>query len=218
MFRLLSDGKTPDARPFQDALAEAIGKAARQAGRDIAAEMSSEQKRAASHQQRQQRQEAAERRLSDREERQQRLAQIEAQKAERKAMPTIRDVVLELLPGAVEIEAESGFLFNTRRLVYRIRDEVQSRTGQELTQAYFDTLLTEIEAEHGDLHPLLIREPRGNYSVPHSPDGAIPLGTQSVRAFQRPAWVFNKIVAIEKEDLRLMLRAGGVGSAATMRC
>jgi hypothetical protein len=209
MFRMVSDGKTPDARPFHDALGEAIGKAARQAGRDIAAEMSSEQKRAVSHQRHQQRQEAKEQRLSDREARQQRLARIEEQKAHRRALPTIRDVVLELLPGAVEIEAESGYLFNTRRLVYRIRDAVQSRTGKELTQGYFDALLTEIEAERGDLHPLLIREARGNYSIPHSPNGAIPLGTESVRAFQRPAWTFNKIVAIEKEDLRLMLRQAG---------
>ena len=72
--------------------------------------------------------------------------------------------------------------------------------------SYFDDLLTDIEGKHGDLHPLLIREARGNYSIPHFPDDAIPLGTQSVRAFQRPAWTFNKIVAIEKEDLRLMLR------------
>ena len=171
--------------------------------------MSSEQKQEASHQQRQQREEAQERRLSDREERQQRLAQIEEQKAQRKALPTIRDVVLELLPGAVEIEASSGFMFNTRRLVYRIRDEVPQRTGKELTQTYFDDLLTQIEAEHGDLHPLLIREARGNYSIPHSSADAVPLGTQSVRAFLRPPWAFNKIVAIEKEDLRLMLRQAG---------
>ena len=69
------------------------------------------------------------------------------------------------------------------------------RTGKELTQNYFDDLLTQIEAEQGDLHPLLIREARGNYSIPHFPDDAIPLGTQSVRAFRRPPWAFNKIVA-----------------------
>ena len=86
------------------ALADAIGKAAKQAGRDIAAEMNAEQKLAAAHRQRQQREDAQAQRLADREARQHRLAQIEAQKAERKALPTIRDVVLELLPGAIEIE------------------------------------------------------------------------------------------------------------------
>ncbi len=209
MFRLVSDGKTPDVRPFRDALAEAIGKAAKQAGRDIAAQMNAEQKLADAHRQQQQREEAQEKRLSDREARQHRLSLLAAQKAERKALPTIREVVLELLPGAIEIESASGLLFNTRRLVYRIRDKVQQRTGRELTQGYFDDLLTQIEAKQGDLHPLLIREARGNYSIPHTLDDAIPLGTQSVRTFQRPAWTFNKVVAIEKEDLRLMLRQAG---------
>ena len=36
MFGLTSDGKTPDCRAFRGALIEAIGKAAKQAGRDIA--------------------------------------------------------------------------------------------------------------------------------------------------------------------------------------
>jgi hypothetical protein len=209
MFRLTSDGKQPDCRPFRDALIEAIGKAAKQAGRDIAEEMSAEQKRADAHGQQQRREEAQTQRLADREVRRQRLERIKAQKAERKALPTIRDIVLDLLHGAVEVEASSGFMFNTRRLVYRIRDDVMRRTGRELTQNYFDDLLTEIEAERGDLHPLLIREARGNYSIPHFPDDAIPLGTQSVRSFRRPPWIFNKIVAIEKEDLRLMLRQAG---------
>ena len=112
------------------------------------------------------------------------IAQIEAQKAQRKALPTIRDVVLELLPGAVEIEASSGFMFNTRRLVYRIRDEVMQRTGRELTQSYFDDLLTDIEAEQGDLHPLLIREARGNYSIPHfSADDASRLALRACGHF-----------------------------------
>ena len=84
------------------------------------------------------------------------------------------------------------------------------RTGRELTQSYFDDLLTQIEAEQGDLHPLLIPRGARQLQYPALPcDDAIPLGTQSVRAFLRPSWAFNKIVAIEKEDLRLMLRQAG---------
>jgi hypothetical protein len=152
LFRLTSDGKTPDVRPFHDALTNAVAKAAKQAGSDIAAEMNEEQKRRAAFAQRKLRAEAGEKRLSDRLARQQHLAEIAARKAERKALPTIRDVVLELLPGAIEREAASGLMFNTRRLVYAMRDEVQERTGEELTQGYFDTLVTELEAKHGDLH------------------------------------------------------------------
>jgi DNA topoisomerase VI subunit A len=86
---------------------------------------------------------------------------------------------------------------------------VQERTGEELTQGYFDTLVTELEAKHGDLHTLLIREARGSFYIPHQGGGATPLGTQTVREFRRPAWTFNKIVVIEKEDLRLMLEQSG---------
>jgi hypothetical protein len=209
VFRLTSDGKTPDCRAFRAALIEAIGKAAKQAGRDIASEMSAERKRADARQQQQQREQFQAQRLADRTARQQRLAILAAQKAERKALPTIRDAVLELLPSAIEIESASGLLFNTRRLVYRIRDAVLRRTGKELTQGYFDDLLTEIEAERGDLSPLLYREPRGSFSIPHGYGGAVPLGTLTVREFRRPVWVFNKVLLIEKDDLRLMLEQAG---------
>ncbi len=186
-----------------------FGKPAKRAGRDIAEAMSAEQKRAAVHREQQQREEAQQQRLADRTARQERLAQIEAQKPARKALPDICDVVLELLPNAIEIESASGLMFNTRRLLYRIRDEVQRRSGKELVQSYFDKLITEIEAEQGDLSPLLIREARGSFSIPHDPAGATPLGTLAVRNFHRPAWRFNKIIAIEKDDLRLMLEQAG---------
>ena len=111
MFRLTSDAKTPDCWAFRDALIAVIGKAAKQAGREIAAQMSAEQKQARAELQRQQSQQAQEQRLSDREERQERLAQIEAAKAARMARPKIRDVVRELLPRAVEIEFSGRAVF-----------------------------------------------------------------------------------------------------------
>ena len=212
MFRLTSDAKTPDCGPFRTALSEAIGRGAKKAGRDIAAQMSAEQKRAAAYHQETLREVQREERIADREARQERLAQIATLKAERKAQPTIRDVALELLPGAIEIESASGLMFNTRRLVYRIRDEVLRRAGKELTQGYFDDLLTEIEAEQGDLSPLLYREPRGSFLIPYH-GGATPLGTLTVRAFHRPVWTFNKVLLIEKDDLRLMLEQARVGRA-----
>jgi hypothetical protein len=212
-FRLLSDGKTPDCRPFHAAMNDAVGKASKQAGRDIAAEMSAEDKRFAAGRRAQQREEAAERKLSDREGRLRRQALLATQKAERikqrQEQPTIRDAVLDLLPGAIKRAEVSGYLFNTRHLVYDIREKVRQFTGKELTQSYFDDLVTEIEAEQGDLSPRLIREARGSFFVPHRYGEATPLGTQSVRAFRRPAWTFNKILVIEKEDLRLMLEQAG---------
>jgi DNA topoisomerase VI subunit B len=209
MFRLTSDGKTPDCKPFRAALREAIEKAANKAGREIAVNMSAEQKRADRHRQHQEREQASTLRIADREARKEHLALIEEQKAERRARPTIRSVVLELLPASIERQAASGLMFGSRRLVYDMRDEVLERTGKELLQGTFDTLITELEAKRGDLHPLHIREARGCFSIPHQSGDAMPLGTLTVRDFYRPAWTFNKIVAIEKEDLRLMLRQAG---------
>jgi DNA topoisomerase VI subunit B len=206
MFPMTSDGKAPDCRVFRSAMIEAVGKAAKQAGNELAAQMSAAQKWLDRQRNREEREEAQALRIADREARQQRQAAITMWKAEQKKLPTIKDVVLELLPGAIELEARSGHLFNTRRLLYRIRDEVLRRTGKELIQNTFDRLVTEIEAETGDLHPLLIREARGNFRIPHHLGGTtLPLGTLTVRQFHRPAWTFNKIVTIEKEDLRLML-------------
>jgi hypothetical protein len=213
MFRLLSDGKTPDCAPFADAMAEAIGKAAKQAGRDIAAQMSAADKRDAARRRAEAQEDAQEKALADREARQHRRALLAIEKAERiaekKARPTIRDAVLQLLPDAITEAEASGYLFNTRHIVYAIREQVRQLSGQELKQAYFEQLVTELEAERGDLSPRLIREARGNFYIPHIDADAVPLGTVSVRNFRRPAWTFNKVVVIEKEDLRLMLEQAG---------
>jgi hypothetical protein len=209
MFRLTSDGKQADLLPFRAALVDTISKAAKKAGADIADQMTAEQKQGAAHQQQQWREEEHGRRLAGQEERRVRLAGIEAEKAARRALPSIRDVVLELLPDAVTIESESGLPFNTRRLVYRIRDRVLRRTGKELTQGYFDYLLTEIEGETGELSPLLYREARGSFWIPHQHGSATPLGTLTVRDFRRPPWTFHKMLLIEKDDLRFMLERAG---------
>jgi hypothetical protein len=209
MFRLTSDGKQPDCAPFADALSETIGKAGKAAGREIAALMTAQEKQASARCQQQQHDTEQQQRLADREARERRKVEVEQLKAERRAMPTIHDVVMELLPDAVAIESDSGLPFNTRRLVYRIRDRVLRRTGKELTQGYFDDLLTEIEAEQGDLSPLLYREARGNFLIPHQDNRAMPLGTLTVREFRRSAWTFNKVLLIEKDDLRYMLEMAG---------
>ena len=58
----------------------------------------------------------------------------------------------------------------------------------------------QIEAEHGDLHPHLIRE---DAELQHIclPDDPIPLARLSVRDFRRHV-AFNKLVMIEKERSR----------------
>jgi hypothetical protein len=128
MFPMMSDGKAPDCRVFRNAMIEAVGKAAKQAGNQLAAQMSTEQKRFDRQRHREEREEAQALRVADREARQQRQAATAAWKAEQTKLPTIKDVVLELLPEAIKTEAVSGHRFNTHRLLYRIRDEVLRRT------------------------------------------------------------------------------------------
>jgi hypothetical protein len=186
----------------------AIGKAATQAGRPIAASMTAAEKRDDAIYRRRQAEHEQERRIGQREEREQRRARIAAEKAERRAKPFIKDVVYPLMKKAAEENAECGLPFNPRRIVYDVRQDVFKDTGKELKQTYLEQLLTKYEAEHGPLHPLLVRAPRGYFYVPHV-RLEIPLGTESVAAFRRQAWTFNKIVCIEKADLMKVLQLSG---------
>src|SRR5262249_34722784 len=77
----------------------------------------------------------------------------------------------------------------------------------ELKSSYFDKLVTRFEAEHGEI-PRMFRKPRGVLILPHG-GGRIPLGTQLVEAFQRPAWQFNKLLFIEKTGIADILEAAG---------
>jgi hypothetical protein len=46
----------------------------------------------------------------------------------------------------------------------------------------------------------MYRDNRGSIYIPHTKQ-RIPLGTLSEENFQRPAWTFNKLLAMEKEGL-----------------
>jgi hypothetical protein len=87
--------------------------------------------------------------------------------------------------------------------------EKQVANIQPLLQAYFDALVTDLEAERGEaLHPNLIREARGNLYLPHIED-PVPLGTLNVRSFTRLPWTFASVMVIEKDDLALMAKKSG---------
>jgi hypothetical protein len=213
-FIALNDGKEPDCHPFADAIEQAVGKAANnKAARDIASLMTAHEKEVARirarHERDREAEEQATQRIRDREEQQRVKAERERAIAERKAKPTIREAVMRLLPQAIEDAAEGGFYFNTRHLVYDIRERVRQLSGKPLLQSYFDALVTELEAERGEvLHPNLIREARGNLYLPHA-DEPIPLGTLNVRSFTRLPWTFAGLLVIEKDDLALMLKKSG---------
>ena len=208
MFRLTSDGKAPDLGPFQGAMTSAMQHAASRAGKDIAFLMSQQEKRAAAIADAQEREEQRAQRLAEREHRQAEQAFIAAAIAERKARPRVDDVVNAQIKEIADAIGAAGYPFGPRHIVYKMRQEVLERTGTELTQKYFDKLLTKWEAKHGPLHSLLVRSARGWFYIPHLKRD-IPLGTREVAAFERPKWIFNKLLLIEKPDLKLILQESG---------
>jgi len=76
--------------------------------------------------------------------------------------------------------------------------------GEEPKYKSFGKVITEHEAEHGDL-PGLYRDNRGSLYHPHLRQ-TIPLGTLSVEGYERPAWTFNKILYSEKEGFFSILQ------------
>jgi hypothetical protein len=110
---------------------------------------------------------------------------------------SLRDLVLRHLPKVIVQVSQDGRLsFTQRDLFYALRPLVQQEHHKPLKYPYFTALLTDLEFERGEIVGLL-REPRGSLYHPHLRQ-TIPLSTESVAAYHRPFWTFNKIVYIEK--------------------
>ena len=82
-----------------------------------------------------------------------------------------------------------------------------TETGQELKIGNFTSIITDYEAENGEI-PLMYREPRGSITHPHSCE-TITLGTLMVETYERPVWSFNKLLYIEKEGSQEALKQDG---------
>ena len=109
-----------------------------------------------------------------------------------------KDVVLDNLDDVIAlVSGDEGYRFNARQLFYALRPIVMEETGEELKISNFTGILTDYEAEHGEI-ALMYREPRGSITHPHR-DETITLGTLMVEEYERPAWTFNKLLYIEKE-------------------
>jgi hypothetical protein len=107
---------------------------------------------------------------------------------------TQKDVVLDNLDDAIAtVSGEEGYRFNSRQLFYVLRPIVMDATGAELKIGNFTKILTDHEAENGEI-PLMYREPRGSITHPHR-DETITLGTLMVEEYERPVWTFNKLQA-----------------------
>src|SRR5262249_34530989 len=91
-----------------------------------------------------------------------------------------------------------------RQVLYLVRKVVHDETGKTLTTENFKTIITDYEAEHGEI-PLMFREPRGSIYHPHLGE-TITLGTLMVENYERPHWLYNKVVYIEKEGFAEALK------------
>ncbi|GGE24758.1 hypothetical protein GCM10011390_50230 [Aureimonas endophytica] len=111
---------------------------------------------------------------------------------------TAKSVVLANLDDAIQKASGDGlYRFNLRQLFYVVRPAVMATIGSELSYGNFEAIITDYEAENGDV-PRMYRDPRGTVYHPHTGE-TIPLGTLAVEAYARPEWTFNKVLYIEKE-------------------
>jgi hypothetical protein len=104
-----------------------------------------------------------------------------------------KDVVLDNLDDAVK--AQGGYSFNSRQIFYYVRPIVMVETGAVLTEGNFYKIVTAYENENGEI-PLMYREIRGSITHPHRGE-TIPLGTLTVKDYERPPWTYNKLLYIE---------------------
>jgi DNA topoisomerase VI subunit B len=132
--------------------------------------------------------------IRDRKREQTRLEKMQRQQVRE---VSLKDLVLKHLPNTIAQVSQDGRLsFTQRDLFYAVRPLVQGEHDKPIKYSYFKALLTDIECERGEI-PGLLREPRGSIYHPHLRQ-TIPLSTETVAAYHRPFWTFNKIAYIEK--------------------
>jgi hypothetical protein len=116
-----------------------------------------------------------------------------------------KDVVLDNLDDAIAtVSGDGQFRFNQRQLLYVLRPIVKDEIDEELKLGNFNTIITDYEAEHGEIEGMY-REPRGSIYHPHIGE-TITLGTLMVEDYERPIWTYNKVVYIEKEGFSEALK------------
>jgi hypothetical protein len=119
-----------------------------------------------------------------------------------------KDVVLENLDEVIaDVSGDGEFRFNERQVFYALRPIVMNETGEELKINNFKKIITDYEAEHGEIEGMY-REPRGSIYHPHIKE-TITLGTLMVEDYERPDWTFNKAVYLEKEGFSEALKDAG---------
>jgi Histidine kinase-, DNA gyrase B-, and HSP90-like ATPase len=120
---------------------------------------------------------------------------------------TLKDAVFEVLPEAVaRATGDDQYPVSARTLYYQVRPLMQRFTAKALDYDYFSQdLLIQYRDAHGPIARLYY-DPRGVLYEPHT-GKALPLGTREVDAYQFPAWLYDKILYVEKKGLWPILQA-----------
>ncbi len=109
-----------------------------------------------------------------------------------------KDTIFLYLAGAVDKASENGrHRFSQRQLYYVMRPVIQDQCGVELNYNHFCAVLTDYENDCGPI-PRMYRDARGSLYHPHTRE-TIPLGTLEVERYERPFYLINKVLYIEKE-------------------
>jgi DNA topoisomerase VI subunit B len=125
------------------------------------------------------------------------------ERAAARAHPTTntKEAVFAVLPEAWRHATGDGeYRVSARFLYYPVRKLIQALTVNALDYDYFSqTLLVEYQRQGGVLRGLYY-DPRGVLYEPHT-GVAVPLGTQEVESYVFPAWLYDKILYVEKKGV-----------------
>jgi hypothetical protein len=120
---------------------------------------------------------------------------------------SLKAAVFAVLPEALAYATGDGeYPVSSRNLYYQVRRFMQHLTEKELDYDYFSQdLLIQYRDAHGPIAGLYY-DPRGVLYEPHT-GKALPLGTREVEGYEFPAWLYDKILYVEKKGLWPILQA-----------
>jgi Topoisomerase 6 subunit A/Spo11, Toprim domain len=145
-----------------------------------------------------------------------RAARERLRTAERTTRWRMNDAVFEVMPEAWQHASGNGaYPVSSRFLYYAVRKLIQPYTTKDLDYSYFSQdLLTEYQRQRGKLAGLYY-DPRGVLYEPHT-GKPIPLGTREVDDYVFPAWLYDKILYVEKKGVWPIFKAASLAERYDM--
>jgi hypothetical protein len=117
---------------------------------------------------------------------------------------TQKEVIYGLVRPCVDhCSGDGKYRFTQRQLFYAVRKRTLALHGFAPEYNWFCKVITAYENDWGEIKGML-RDSRGSIIHPHTGE-EIELGTLEVEEYQRPEWLFNKVVFIEKEGFNVIL-------------